>query len=315
MTASYPWGHSRRFNSYPEYFRKMFGQRVQKLTLDAGFTCPNRDGTTGTGGCTFCNNNAFNPSYCTPAKSVTQQIKEGIEFHSVRYKGTDKYLAYFQAYTNTYDSIENLNNIYQEALNNPAIIGLVIGTRPDCVSKELLRYFQNLAKRYYIVIEYGIESCNYQTLEKVNRGHTFEDSVQAVIQTARLGIRQGAHFILGLPGESREDMIACMKNVSELPINNIKFHHLQIVKNTPMARDYEQNPENISLFTLDKYLNLMVEILEVLNPEIIVERIAGEANLEYLLAPRWNLRYDQILNRFEKLLEEKNTWQGRRYRK
>jgi radical SAM protein (TIGR01212 family) len=247
MTAgerTYSWGHQRRFNSYSEYFRKMFGGRVQKLTLDAGFTCPNRDGSKGKGGCTFCNNNAFNPSYCQPEKSISVQIDEGIEFHKKRYRRADKYLAYFQAYSNTYAGVDVLRERYEEALRRDEVIGLVIGTRPDTVDTEILDYIKTLAKDHYVIIEYGIESCFNTTLKRVNRGHTFEDSIRTIDMTASRGIRQGAHFIIGLPGESSEDIQAEMKIISGLPINNIKFHQLQIVRNTIMAKEYLSNPED-----------------------------------------------------------------------
>jgi radical SAM protein (TIGR01212 family) len=316
MTAAertYPWGHKRRFNSYSEYFRKKFGGRVQKLTLDAGFTCPNRDGSKGIGGCTFCNNNAFNPSYCQPEKSISTQIDEGIEFHKKRYRRADKYLAYFQAYSNTYAGVDVLRERYEEALRRDEVIGLVIGTRPDTVDPEILNYIKTLAKDHYVVIEYGIESCYNNTLKRVNRGHSFEDSVRAIDMTASRGIRQGAHFIIGLPGESSEDILAEMKIISGLPINNIKFHQLQIVRNTIMAKEYISDPEDFRIYDLDEYLGLMLRILEVLNPEFVVERIAGESNQGFLLSKSWGIRYDQVLNKFEQMLARKDTWQGKRF--
>jgi radical SAM protein (TIGR01212 family) len=316
MTAgerTYSWGHRRRFNSYSEYFRKKFGGRVQKLTLDAGFTCPNRDGSKGNGGCTFCNNNAFNPSYCMPEKSISVQIDEGIEFHKKRYRRAEKYLAYFQAYSNTYASLDVLKKRYEEALRRDEVIGLVIGTRPDTVDTEILDYIMTLARDYYVIIEYGIESCYNATLKRVNRGHTFEDSIRAIDMTASRGIRQGAHFILGLPGESSEDILAEMKIISGLPINNIKFHQLQIVRNTIMAKEYLSNPEDFKIFDLDEYLELMVKILEFLNPDFVVERIAGESNPGFLLSMSWELRYEQVLNKFERMLAEGDTWQGKRF--
>jgi hypothetical protein len=316
MTAAeriYPWGHQRRFNSYSEYFRKKFGGRVQKLTLDAGFTCPNRDGSKGKEGCTFCNNNAFNPSYCQPEKTISTQIDEGIEFHKKRYRRADKYLAYFQAYSNTYDGVDVLRERYEEALRRDEVIGLVIGTRPDTVDTEILNYIKTLAKDHYVVIEYGIESCYNNTLKRVNRGHSFEDSVRAIDMTASRGIRQGAHFIIGLPGESSEDILAEMKIISGLPINNIKFHQLQIVRNTVMAKEYISDPEDFRIYDLDEYLGLMLRILEVLNPEFVVERIAGESNQGFLLSKSWGIRYDQVLNKFEQMLARKDTWQGKRF--
>lgn len=315
MTMSkHVWGHARRFNSYPEYFKQVFGSRVQKLTIDAGFTCPNRDGSKGRGGCTFCNNNAFNPSYCQPGKGITQQLGEGIEFHRKRYRGTNKFLAYFQAYTNTYDHLDKLKTLYEEALEHPDVIGLAIGTRPDCIWEELLDYLGELSEQYYLIVEYGIESCHDNTLVKVNRGHTFEDSVRAIDMTAKKGIRQGVHCIIGLPGETETDILAGMKIISRLPLQNIKFHQLQIVRNTLMANEYEEKPNGFKLYQLEEYLDLMVRIIEILNPAFVIERIAGEAHPDYLIEPSWGLRYDAILKRFEDLLESRDTWQGKEFK-
>ncbi len=311
---TYSWGHSRRFNTYSEYFRQQFGGRVQKLSLDAGFTCPNRDGSKGKGGCSFCNNNAFNPSYCRPVKSISQQIDEGIVFHKKRYNRSIGYLAYFQAYSNTYESVDVLRSKYEEALDRPEVMGLVIGTRPDTVNGEILDYIASLSKDYYVIIEYGLESCFNSTLERVNRGHSFEDSLRAIDMTASRGIRQGAHFIVGLPGEARPEILAQTRIISGLPIQNIKFHQLQIVKNTQMAREYEADPGAFRIFSMEEYLELMLEVIEHLNPEFVVERIAGEVNPGYLLSESWGIRYDQVLAKFEGMLEEKDTWQGKKYK-
>ena len=313
-TRKYPWGHPRRFNAYPEYFKKIFGERVQKLSIDAGFTCPNRDGSKGSGGCTFCNNNAFNPSYCTPSKSIDQQIEEGIHFHQRRYRKTTRFLAYFQAYSNTYDSLDVIRSRYEEALMRPEVIGLVIGTRPDTVDPAVLDHIQNLSQHHYIIIEYGVESCYNSTLERINRGHTFEDSVRAIEMTAERGIRQGAHFIVGLPGETAEEFLAGIDIISAFPIQNIKFHQLQIVRNTIMAKQFQADPTQFQQYGLEEYLDLMVEVLEVLNPHFVVERIAGEVQPGYLLGDSWNLRYDRVLEMFEDILNQRDTWQGRRYR-
>jgi len=308
----YPWGDNRRFNSYSNYFKREFGGRVQKLTIDAGFTCPNRDGTVATGGCTYCNNDAFNPSYCTPSKSITQQIDEGIEFHAVRYRRADRYLAYFQAFSNTHASLDKLEKLYTEALANPKIIGLVIGTRPDCVDEQKLDYFQEISKKYYIALEYGVESCYNKTLELINRGHNFEKSVWAIEETHRRGIKTGAHIIFGLPGESREEMMAEAAILSKLPLNTIKFHQLQIIKGTTMELQYQQNPSMFNLFGMDEYFNFMVDFLEQLNPNFVVERFTGEAPPRYLATPPWgNYRTDQLMVMLEKILEQRNTWQGR----
>ena len=237
----YPWGTERRLNSYSDYFRKHFGQRVQKITIDAGFTCPNRDGACGTGGCTFCNNKAFNPSYNYPEKSISDQILQGMEFHKKRYRKATQYLAYFQAYSNTYADLDKLTVLYEQALQIPGIIGIVVGTRPDCVDAKKLDFFQELSQQCHVVVEYGIESVFNRTLERVNRGHDVETSISAIEETARRGIHVGGHLIVGLPGESREDFLQAAKEVSTWPLNNIKFHQLQLIKGTAMAREYEEN--------------------------------------------------------------------------
>ncbi len=308
----FPWNHQRRFNSYAEHFRKEFGRRVQKVTIDAGFTCPNRDGTKSTGGCTYCDNDAFNPSYCQPHKSIEQQITEGIEFHRVRYRRATHFLAYFQAFSNTYASLDELKKLYNEALAVPGVIGLVIGTRPDCIDDEKLEYFADLAKKYHIIIEYGIESCNNTTLERINRQHTFEDSVEAIKKTADYGIRTGAHLIFGLPGETRQEMLNNASLLSTLPLNNIKFHQLQIIKNTAMAADYQLNPEHYHLFSLEEYIEFIIQFVERLNPEFVIERFTSEVPPRYHVGPGWgNLRTDQIMLMIEKKMEELETWQGR----
>ena len=313
-TSEYTWGHNRRFNTYSDYFKSRFGERVQKVSVDAGFTCPNRDGTLGRGGCTYCNNNAFNPSYCLPEKSIKQQISEGIEFHKVRYRRAEKYLAYFQAYSNTYADLDYLKKVYKEALDVPGVVGLVVGTRPDCVDDDKLDYFAELAKKVYLIIEYGIESCYDKTLEKINRQHSYEQSVQAIQKTAQRGIRTGAHLIFGLPGETREEMLQEAEIISALPLDNVKFHQLQIIKGTQMSKNYALNPEEFNLFTWEEYREFMIDFLERLNPRFVVERITGEAPPRFLAGPRWGLkRTDQILNLFEQRLEERNTWQGRLY--
>ena len=287
---------------------------MQKVSVNSGFTCPNRDGKTGTGGCTYCNNNAFSPSYCLPSKSVRRQIEEGIEFHRTRYKRSFGYLAYFQSYTNTYADASHLREIYEQALSVPGINGIVIGTRPDCINDEVLSLVAGIARENYVIMEYGIESCYNRTLKEVNRGHDFEASVTALKKTSALGIRTGGHIIFGLPGENRQEMLAEAEILSALPIDNIKFHQLQIVKDTAVARQYEEDPEKFNLFTLEEYLDFLVEFVERLNPSFVVERFAGEVPLRFIAGGvRWGLRYDQILGMFESRLEARDTWQGKLY--
>lgn len=306
--------HTRRYNSYPEYFKNLLGHRVQKLTVDAGFSCPNRDGTLALGGCTFCNNNAFNPSYCTPQKSISQQLHEGVEFHQVRYRNALSYLAYFQAYSNTHAPIEVLKERFSEALRFPGVIGLVIGTRPDCINDAKLDYLTQLAKEHLIFVEYGVESVYDAVLENVNRRHTFAQSVAAIEATAARGLKTGAHFIIGLPGESREMTLNAIPQISALPLHSVKFHQLQIFKNTAMELEYQQFPERFSLYELNDYLNLMAGITAKLNPAFVIERIAGEAPPRHLAAPGWGLlRVHDIVRLFEKKLEEMDVWQGKDY--
>jgi uncharacterized protein len=308
----YQWGTGRRFYALQDYFRKQFGGRMQKVSVNAGFTCPNRDGKAGTGGCTYCNNKAFSPSYCNPGKSVVTQIEEGIVFHSTRYRRSSGYLAYFQSYTNTYAGAKQLREMYEQALSVPGVMGLVIGTRPDCVNDEILNMVAGIAKEKYVSIEYGIESCYDKTLEQINRGHDYKTSVAAIHETAGRGIRTGGHIIFGLPGESRHEMLAQAEILSELPLDTIKFHQLQIVKGTVIEKQYKEDPEKFHLFALDDYLDFIVEFMERLNPAFVVERFAGEVPLRFIAGgERWGLRYDQFLNLFEAKLEDLDTWQGK----
>jgi uncharacterized protein len=309
----YSWGTARRFNSLPDHFKKQFGGRVQKVSVNAGFTCPNRDGKTGTGGCTYCNNNAFSPSYCLVEKPVTVQIGEGIEFHKTRYRRSSGYLVYFQSYTNTYAGSAHLREIYEQALSVPGVKGLVIGTRPDCVDDDILNLIAGIAKDNYVIVEYGIESCYNKTLKEINRGHDFEAS-DANPENIRTWDTHRGHINFRPAGRKPEDMLAEAEILSALPIDNIKFHQLQIVKDTVVARQYSEEPEKFNLFSLDGYLDFLAEFIERLNPSFVVERFAGEVPLRFIAGgARWGLRYDQVLGLFEKKLEEKDTWQGKYY--
>lgn len=308
------WGHERRFNAYSNYFKKLFGGRVQKVSIDAGFTCPNRDGSKGKGGCTFCNNDAFNPSYCTPEKSVTRQIEEGIRFHKKRYKRSVGYLAYFQAYTNTYDRVENLEKLYREAMAVPGVLGLIIGTRPDCINEEVLDLLAELAISSYVAVEYGVESVYNKTLERVKRGHGYQVSANTIRSTAEKGINCGAHFIFGLPGESRDEMMQSADIISGLPLKTVKFHQLQVIKGTLMEEEYMSDPGAFELFTWEEYKEFFIRFLERLNPEIVVERFTSEAPPGLISSPRWGKkRAEGLMVEFEKRMEELNTWQGRLY--
>ncbi len=315
-TPSYPWLHNRRFNAYAEYMKAKFGGRVQKISVDAGFNCPNRDGTLGRGGCTYCNNDAFNPGYCRETPSITKQIAEGIDFHKRRYRRAEKFLVYFQAYTNTHAALDSLMEKYEMALQHDKVIGLVIGTRPDCLPDELLQYLSSLAKQYYIMIEFGVESIYDHSLARVNRGHDFAQSQDAIKRTAAAGLPCGAHLIFGLPGESRHQMLDSVDEISKLPLKTVKFHQLQIFRNTPMEILFKQNPEEFELFSLDEYIDFIIDFAERLNPDIVIERFAGEAPPKQLVSIPWGkLRYDAVLQLIEKRMQQRNTWQGKNYKR
>ncbi len=314
MDRLFPWGDARRYNSYSGYFRRLFGGRIQKVTIHAGFTCPNRDGTVGVGGCSFCNNEAFTPSYCRPEKSVRQQIAEGIEFHSRRYKKAAGFLAYFQSFSNTHAPLSELKKIYDEALSCGQVVGLVIGTRPDCVDAEKLDYFAELARKVYVILEYGIESVYDRTLARINRGHTFECARHALEETRKRGIHTGAHFILGLPGESREEMIGYADPINSLALDTVKFHQLQIFRGTAMAEEFVLHPERFPLFGLEEYIGFFSEILVRLRPGLVIERFAGEAPPRYHVGEGWGMvRNETLLSMLERSLEEKDLYQGARF--
>jgi radical SAM protein (TIGR01212 family) len=307
----FPWGDERRFNSYAAYFRRVFGHRMQKVTINAGFSCPNRDGKISTGGCTFCDNAAFTPSYCDSTKSITQQIDEGIEFHRKRYRTAQQYLAYFQSFSNTYAPMERLRECYDEALAHPDIAGIVVGTRPDCVDEQKLDYFAELSRKKYVTIEYGVESCYDETLRRINRGHDFATAERAIQMTAERGIHCGAHFILGLPGESDEMLIEQVERINALPLTTVKFHQLQLFRGTPLAREWDEHPERFRFWTIEEYLDLFVEILRRLRPDIVVERFAGEAPPRYHHTEGWGLvRNEQLLAMLDKRLEQRGVHQG-----
>lgn len=307
----YAWGDTRRFNSYSGYFRRLFGERVQKVAINAGFTCPNRDGTLSEGGCTFCNNGAFTPSYCIPSKSVRRQIDEGIEFHVNRYRKASQYLVYFQSFSNTYAPLDELRALYDEALSHPLVAGIVVGTRPDCVDEAKLDYFAHLARDKYVAIEYGIESTYDQTLRAINRGHDFACAQRAVAMTAERGLHVGAHFILGLPGETDAMLLDQVAAINALPLTTIKFHQLQIFRDTAMAAEYDADPSRFRFWEVDDYLDLFVEVLRRLRPNLVVERFASEAPPRYHYGRNWGLvRNEQLLAMLEKRLETCDTYQG-----
>ena len=326
----YAFPDGKRYNSFVGYFKRKYGERLQKIVLDAGFTCPNRDGKVGRGGCTYCDNAAFHPSYSTAGKSLHRQMDEGIEFHKVRYRTTEHYLAYFQSFSNTYAPLERLRVLYEEALSHPSVVGIVIGTRPDCVDEEKLDYLSDLARGRVlegwsrsladgdvrtapiVIVEYGIESCYDATLQRINRGHDFETACRAVRMTASRGLDVGAHFILGLPGETRQMMLDSCALINDLPLRSVKFHQLQIVKGTRMEKEYADVPQDFERFSLDEYLDFFVEMLERLRPDIFIERFVGEVPPRFVNETPWGLiRNVELLRLLEKRLEERYTWQGR----
>lgn len=304
-----------RYNSYIGYFRKTYGERLQKVVVDAGFTCPNRDGLVGTGGCTYCDNAAFHPGYSTAGIPIHEQIDEGIKFHKVRYRKAEKFLAYFQPYSNTYAPLDRLRTLYEEALSHPLVAGIVIGTRPDCVDEEKLDWLASLARSHVVVIEYGIESVYDRTLRRINRGHTFEDALRAVEMTAARGLTQGAHFIFGLPGESVEEMLAYAPIINKLPLHSVKFHQLQIVRGTAMEREFASHPSDFVTFSLDEYLDFIADLLERLRPDLYIERFAGEVPPRFVNSTPWGLlRNTELIRLLEQRLEQRNTFQGRLYK-
>ncbi len=299
------------YNDYGAWMRRQFPFRVQKISIDAGFSCPNRDGSISHGGCTFCDNRTFNPAYCQPTKSITEQIGEGKEFFRHKYPDM-KYLAYFQAFSNTYAPLDTLKRRYEEALSAEDVVGIVIGTRPDCISPEVLNYLESLNRQTFMIVEYGIESVSDDTLRRVNRGHNFECSRRAVIETHNRGILTGAHIILGLPGESADDNVRQADIVSSLPIDILKLHQLQIIRGTQLAAEYELQP--FSLYTADEYIDLCRRYIERLRPDMVLERFVSQSPKELLVAPKWGLKNYEFANRFVNYMKRMNSWQGKHAR-
>lgn len=298
------------YNDFGTFLKKQFPFKVQKISVNAGFTCPNRDGTKGWGGCTYCNNQTFSPDYCLTEKSVSLQLEEGICFFSRKYPEM-KYLAYFQSYTNTYGGLDELRKKYEEALAYPEVVGLIIGTRPDCMPDELLEYLAQLRTRTFVMVEYGIESTLDRTLERINRGHTWQEACEAIVRTAEAGINTGAHLILGLPGESREEMLGHATLLSELPLTTLKLHQLQLIRQTRMGREYEEHPERFRLYEVDEYIDLAIDFIEYLNPAFVVERFVSQSPRELLIAPDWGLKNHEFTAKLNRRIRERATWQGR----
>lgn len=302
------------YKEFGELLKKHFDYKVQKISINAGFTCPNRDGSKAVGGCTYCNNQSFSPGYGGSRKTVTQQLDEGIAFFSHKYPEM-KYLAYFQSYTNTYDSLDKLIALYEEALAYPNVVGLIIGTRPDCMPDELLDYFAELNKKTFLIIEYGLESTIDTTLDFINRGHSHSESVEAIKKTAAKGIYTGAHLILGLPHESREEILSHADVISKLPLTTVKLHQLQLIKGTVMAKQYREHPDWFNLFKVDDYIDLAIDFAERLNPNFVIERFISQSPKNLLIAPDWGLKNFEFTSKVLKRFAERNTYQGRLFNK
>ena len=301
-----------RYNDLSAYLSAHFPYKVQKISLNAGFTCPNRDGTVGYGGCTYCNNQTFNPAYCKTEKTVTEQLEEGKQFFARKYPEM-KFLAYFQAYTNTYAELEELKRKYEEALQVKDVVGIVIGTRPDCMPDTLLDYLEELNQRTFLIVEYGVESTDNDTLKRINRGHTFEVAEEAIRKTAARGIRVGAHIILGLPGETNDQLIKQAGVLSALPLTTLKLHQLQLIKGTRMAHEFEMQPEDFHLYSADEYIDLVIDYVEHLRPDIVLERFVSQSPKDLLIAPDWGLKNHEFTDKVKKRMRERDAWQGKKY--
>lgn len=301
-----------RYNDLSAYLSAHFPYKVQKISLNAGFTCPNRDGTVGYGGCTYCNNQTFNPAYCKTEKTVTEQLEEGKQFFARKYPEM-KFLAYFQAYTNTYAELEELKRKYEEALQVKDVVGIVIGTRPDCMPDTLLDYLEELNQRTFLIVEYGVESTDNDTLKRINRGHTFEVAEEAIRKTAARGIRVGAHIILGLPGETNDQLIEQAGVLSRLPLTTLKLHQLQLIKGTRMAHEFEMQPEDFYLYSADEYIDLVIDYVEHLRPDLVLERFVSQSPKELLIAPDWGLKNHEFTDKVKKRMRERDAWQGKKY--
>jgi uncharacterized protein len=300
-----------RYNAFGSFMRKKFGSTVYKVNVDAGFTCPNRDGTLGVSGCIYCNNDSFRPGPCSPSLSVSAQIRNGIAHIRKRYKA-EKFLAYFQPFTNTYAPIEVLETLYTEALKEPDVIGLAIGTRPDAVDKEKIGMLQSYAEKYFILVEYGLQSIYRKSLEFINRGHDYKTFLDAVNMTQNRGIHIGAHLIAGFPTETREEMLAMADEISLLNIGFLKVHQLQIIKDTPLENIFTEVP--FHAFGYEEYLSFIADFIERTAPEIVFQRLFATAPDSILIAPRWDRNRHQILGDIEKTLESKDAYQGKKYK-
>ena len=295
------------YKEFGTWLQAELGCKAQKLSVDAGLTCPNRDGTLGRGGCTFCDNRTFNPAYCRQGGSITDQLEAGKRFFSRKYP-TMKYLAYFQSYSNSYGTLSHLKELYEEALRVPDVVGLVIGTRPDCMPDALLEYLEELNRRTFLLVEYGVESANEETLVRVNRGHTFAQARECIIRTAQRGIRVGVHMILGFPWETRSELIRQAQLIASLPITTLKLHQLQVIRGTQLAREYELHPWPLP--TAEEYVDLVLEYISHLPPSLVLERFVSQSPPEYVIAPRWGLKNNEFSALVKKAIQKRSTQLG-----
>lgn len=302
------------FREFGDYLRQVFPHyKVQKITLNAGFTCPNRDGLKGWGGCTYCNNQTFSPAFAMKDRSVSEQLRDGIAFFARKYPHM-KYLAYFQAYTNTYGEQAEIIRKYEEALNYYDVVGIIIGTRPDCMPDSLLSYLKDLSERVFVLVEYGVESTLDATLRRVNRGHLWSDSMAAIERTAKAGLPVGVHLILGLPGESREDILRHADKISALPVTTLKLHQLQIIRGTAMAKEYAESPSDFHFYSEEEYIDLCLDFIERLRPDIVLERFVSQSPAELLLMPKWGLKNHEFTHLIRRRIQERDIRQGRHWK-
>ena len=301
------------YYDFGSFLKKHFSGKVQKISINAGFTCPNRDGSKGYGGCTYCNNRTFNPEYCKPTESVSEQLEKGKRFFARKYPEM-KYIAYFQAYTNTYADMVTLRSMYEDALAVDDVEGLIIGTRPDCMPDELLDYLSELSRSKFVLVEYGAETSSNHTLELINRGHTWEDTAEAVVRTHSKGVMCGLHLIMGLPGETEDTMLKTVEDASRLPISTMKLHQLQLIRGTRMAQQVEAGELSVSQWTAEEYISLCLKVIERVNPEIAIERFVSQSPDNLLISPRWGLKNYEFTNKLNAEAVKEGVRQGSKFK-
>lgn len=302
----------KRYNEFTDFLKLHFPYKTQKISVNAGFTCPNRDGNRASGGCTYCNNHSFSPEYTHKVKTVTQQLSEGVEFFSKKYPEMH-FLAYFQSYTNTYADVAHLRSLYEEALKVDKVVGLVISTRPDCMGEDVLDLLEEVSKKTFLLLEFGVESTIDASLDYINRAHTYAESVDAITRCAARGINVGAHLILGLPGESREQILSHATEISKLPLKTVKIHQLQLHKHTKMLQQFQEQPELFHFFTQDEYIELAIDFTERLRPDLVIERFVSQAPKDLLILPKWGSKNAEFIHKLDKRMEERDARQGRLY--